>query len=245
MEPTFTITAALATGLITSLHCVGMCGPVACVLKKQGNGGEMSGIIGAIAYHGGRLIAYSSIGAVCGALGEQPLRWIFNTPAVVLPWMLVGVFLITAMGWWKRLPRPEWLNKLTFKARLQSIKLGSAKGGFLMGIATPLLPCGPLYLLFAACLLSGGAVRGAEFALAFGIGTVPLLWLAQESFVRLQKIIPAARFSALQRGLAIVAVLVMSFRLHDTIPFLPGSETIDSSAPKALPSCCHSSEVKS
>lgn len=244
MDSTFTITAALATGFITSLHCVGMCGPIVCVLKKQSAGGEVSGILGGVAYHGGRLFSYTVIGAACGALGEQPLRWIFHTPAVVLPWMLVGVFLITAMGWWKKLPRPAWLNKLTFKARLLSTKLSPTKGGLLMGLATPMLPCGPLYLLFAACLLSGGAVRGAEFALAFGVGTVPLLWIAQESFVWLQKVIPAARFSTLQRGLAIVAVIIMTFRLHDTIPFT-GSSSIDASGQKAMPSCCHSAEPKS
>ncbi len=243
MEPTFTITAALATGLLTSLHCVGMCGPIVCVLKRQNSGGEMSGILSALAYHGGRMIAYTSIGALCGVLGEQPLRLIFQTPAVVLPWMLVAVFLFTAMGWWKRLPRPQWLNRLTFRMRLHSMKLSATQGGLLMGLATPLLPCGPLYLLFAACLVSGGALRGAEFALAFGVGTVPLLWIAQESFIRLQKVIPAVKMAQLQRSLAIVGVLVMVFRLHDTIPF-PGQARLDSNGAKPMPSCCHSSEAK-
>lgn len=217
-----------------------MCGPIACVIKKQSVGSDIGSILGPVGYHGGRLIAYSSIGALCGALGEQPLRWIFNSPAVVLPWMLVGVFLITAMGWWKRLPRPNWINRLTMKARMQSMKMNSWKGGLVMGLATPLLPCGPLYLLFAACLVTGSAIRGAEFALAFGIGTVPLLWIAQESFSRLQKVIPSARFSQLQRTLAIVGVVIMSFRLHDTLPIFSPSLDGSEGTTKPLPSCCHS-----
>jgi sulfite exporter TauE/SafE len=55
-----------------------------------------------------------------------------------------------------------------------------------LGFATPLLPCGPLYFILAAALLAGSALRGAEFMLAFGLGTVPLLWLAQSQFHRLQ-----------------------------------------------------------
>lgn len=232
-----TVVAALATGLVTSVHCVAMCGPLACSVG-QTNRGETRTTLSYLGYHFGRLVSYSSIGAICGALGEQPLRWIFNSPAVILPWLLVGIFLVTALGLWQRFPRPKELDRFVAKALLQSFKLSAGKGALVMGLATPLLPCGPLYLLFAACLLSGSPLAGAEFALAFGMGTIPLLWVAQHSFSRLRKAIPRLRFQQIQRGLALIAALVMMWRLHDTLPdFTSPPETVTSEP--ELPSCCH------
>lgn len=234
MEPVTTITAALVAGLVTSVHCVGMCGPLACTVSSM-KGGESKRLLGATAYHLGRLLSYGSIGALCGLLGQQPLQWLFNSPAVVLPWFLVAVFLITSLGLWKKIPKPSFLTKLFARARLRAFRLSTTHGGFLLGLATPILPCGPLYLLFGACLLAGGPLSGAEFALAFGLGTVPLLWTAQQSLTQIKKLIPATTFLHLQRSLALIAAAVMIFRLQDTLT--PESETVES---KALPSCgCH------
>lgn len=237
MESVATISAALVAGLVTSVHCVGMCGPLACSVSSM-KGSESSRLLGATAYHLGRLISYGSIGALCGLLGQQPLAWLFNSPAVVLPWFLVVIFLITALGLWKKLPRPAALNKLFARARLRAFRMSSTHGGFLLGLATPILPCGPLYLLFAACLLTGSPLRGAEFALAFGLGTVPLLWAAQHSLSHIKKKLPAATFAHLQRTLAVVAAAVMVFRLQDTLPLLQGAEKPSDE----LPSCCHESQ---
>ena len=235
MNEVQTITAALVAGLVTSLHCAGMCGPLACSVGSLGQG-ESNRQLAQILYHLGRLLSYGTIGALCGWLGQQPLRWVFGGPAVVLPWLLVAVFLVTAFGLWKELPRPPALDRLLARLRLRAFRLSANRGGLLLGLATPLLPCGPLYLLFGASLLTGSALRGAEFALAFGMGTIPLLWLAQQSLGRIRKVLPATQMLHLQRGLALVAALVMLWRLHDTVPF--GQSANEAVAEDALPSCC-------
>ena len=187
------------------------------------------------AYHGTRLAAYGTIGAICGAIGKQPLQWIFDSPAVLLPWVLVVVFLIFGFGLDKKLPRPPVLMKWTTKMRFGLGKLSPVRGGFALGALTPLLPCGPLYLLFGAALLSGSAIRGAEFALAFGLGTVPLLWLAQQQLKYLKKRVKPTTLVRVQRSIAIAAACVMAFRLWGTVPTTaPSDEKSD-----ALPSCCH------
>jgi sulfite exporter TauE/SafE len=92
-----------------------------------------------------------------------------------------------------------------------------------------------LYLLFGAALLTGSALRGAEFALAFGLGTIPLLWLAQQQLKYLKKRFKPTTLVRFQRSLAITAALLIAFRLWGTIPF-------PSKAPEKeaeLPSCCH------
>lgn len=231
MTEPLTLTAALLAGLVTSVHCVGMCGPIACSLGSL-QGGEERRLYAATAYHGGRLLAYSLIGALCGFLGTQILGPFFDSPAVLLPWFLVIVFVLAATGLHRKLPRPAALNRFLARARLKACRLSATRGGFAMGLATPLLPCGPLYLLFGASLQTGSAVRGAEFALAFALGTIPLLWAAQHSFLRIQRSLNPLTIHRLQRTLALAAALIIAWRLHDTLPFWQAAEGAET-----LPSC--------
>lgn len=187
------------------------------------------------AYHGARLTSYAIIGAICGAVGRQPLEWVFSSPAVLLPWMLVIVFLIFGLGLEKKLPRPPGLLKWSARMRLRFGRLSPVRGGLALGAATPLLPCGPLYLLFGAALLTGSAAKGAEFALAFGLGTVPLLWFAQMQLKHLKKRMKPVTLVRIQRSFALVAALLIAFRLWGTIP-LTHDHSENSSD---LPSCCH------
>ena len=229
MDAVHTTVGALVAGLVTSVHCVGMCGPIACGLSSM-PATETERVVANSSYHVARLTSYGIIGAICGALGRQPLEWFFASPAVLLPWVLVIVFLIFGFGLDKKLPRPPALLRWTAKMRFRLGRLSPIRSGITLGALTPLLPCGPLYLLFGAALLTGSATRGAEFALAFGLGTVPLLWLAQQSFKHIGR-----RFNLvpIQRTLAIASACLIAFRMWGTIPF---SEAPPDEKP-ALPSC--------
>ncbi len=231
-----TTAAALIAGLATSLHCAGMCGPIACGLGTLAKS-EGERLTGASLYHGTRLISYALIGAVCGALGQQPLKWFFDSPAVLLPWVMVALLLMMGLGLDKKIPRPAILNKLTFKARLSAGKMSTYGSASTMGLLTPLLPCGPLYLIFGAALLSGSAAKGAEFMLAFGLGTVPLLWLVQHQFHRIRLKLTPLMMGRLRRGLALTMAILLAWRLHDTLPSL-GNEAIPAENGQELPSCC-------
>ncbi len=229
-----TLAGALVAGLATSLHCAGMCGPLACgvgMLAKS----ESERMAAASAYHAGRLSAYTTIGALCGALGKEPLGWFFHSPAVLLPWALVIALLLLATGLEKKIPRPAFLMRFIARLRFKTQKLPVIAGAGLTGLFTPFLPCGPLYAVFLALLASGSAARGAEVALAFGLGTVPLLWVAQHQFQRLRKKLTPTGMARIQRGLALVTALVLAWRLHDTLP----TTTPEVVQEKELPSCCH------
>ena len=149
----------------------------------------------------------------------------------------VLVFLLAATGLHRKLPRPAALNRFLARARLRACRLSATRGGFAMGLATPLLPCGPLYLLFGASLQTGSALRGAEFALAFALGTVPLLWTAQHSFLRIRRTLSPTTILRLQRGLALLAALIIAWRLQDTIPLFDRTEA-GATGTEALPTCC-------
>ena len=237
-EPT-TTAAALVIGLATSLHCVGMCGPIACGLGTLAKS-ESERLTAASLYHGTRLLSYGVIGAICGAIGRQPLLRFFESPAVLLPWVIVVVLLLMAFGWDKKVPRPAVFNRLTARARFKACRLSAYGGASAMGLLTPFLPCGPLYLVFGAALLASSPAKGAEFTLAFGLGTIPLLWLAQSQFHRIRAKLTPLSMARLRRGLALVTALMLAWRLHDTIPlrFSDGKPEAKP-ATEELPSCCH------
>lgn len=246
---TITTFGALAVGLATSLHCAGMCGPIACGVGTLAKS-ESERLTAASLYHASRLFSYAVIGAICGAIGKEPLSWFFDSPAVLLPWALVAALLLLATGLDKKIPRPKILNRLTARARFKANKFSAIGGATAMGLLTPFLPCGPLYAVFIALMASGSAARGAEAALAFGLGTVPLLWLAQHQFhrLRLRLRLSPIRLARLQRGLALVTALILAWRLHDTLPTFsaqadpaPSGEiqSAEPEPPKKLPSCCH------
>jgi uncharacterized protein len=234
-----TTAAALIAGLATSLHCAGMCGPIACGLGTLAKT-EGERLTAASLYHGTRLVSYGIIGAVCGALGQQPLKWFFDSPAVLLPWVMVAVLMVMAFGLDKKVPRPAILNRFTARARFKACKLSAYGGASAMGLLTPFLPCGPLYLVFGAALLSGSAAKGAEFTVAFGLGTVPLLWLAQHQFHRIRAKLTPLAMNRLRRGLAFATALMLAWRLHGTLPPVSGESVRENgAATEELPSCCH------
>ena len=233
-----TTVAALGFGLLTSLHCVGMCGPIACGLGNLAKS-EGERLTAASLYHGSRLLSYGIIGAVCGALGQQPLKWFFDSPAVLLPWVLVAVLLVMAFGWDKKIPRPAILNRLTARARLKATRFSAYGAAGTMGLLTPFLPCGPLYAAFGVALLAGSAAKGAEFTLAFGLGTVPLLWLAHHQFHRIRQKLSPLSMARLRRGLALVTAVILASRLYGTIPASLHDKPPEPTKPaaKELPTC--------
>ena len=93
-----------------------------------------------------------------------------------------------------------------------------------VGLATPLLPCGPLYFIFSLALLSGSALRGAETLLAFGLGTVPLLWFAQTNYRWLQVKLGPTRLARAQAIFALTVAAILVWRLRGTLGLAgPGS----------------------
>jgi hypothetical protein len=168
-------------------------------------------------YHMSRLAAYGILGAVAGGLGGQPLAYVSRSALRWLPWILVVFFLGLAFRWDRWMPKPAALGRLSFRLRgwLQGRSRTSAACA--LGLATPLLPCGPLYFLLALALVSGSALRGAEFMLAFGLGTVPLLWLAQSQFQWLRARLSPLWLGRLRIALALAVALVISWRLRATL----------------------------
>lgn len=215
-------TAAFVAGLVTSLHCAGMCGPLACVILPA-RGEQTDGQTAGTVYHVSRLFAYAVLGAVAGGLGRAPLGWLSGSALRWLPWLLVLFFVGLALRWDRHLARIPALGSLDWRMRERLRGRSRLETAAAFGLATPLLPCGPLYFLLALALLSGSAPRGAEFMLAFGLGTVPLLWLVQTQFQWIRGRLSPLWLGRLRMALGLGAALIIAWRLRATLG-LPGPD---------------------
>ena len=204
---------AMVAGMVTSVHCVAMCGPLSCAFAPKA-AGDVSQHVVLTSYHLSKLFAYMLVGSMAGAFGSVVLGMVKRSCLNYLPWILVLFFLGLALRLDRWMPKPLWLGPLYRRWTGHLGRMSKPLAAGLIGFASPLLPCGPLYMIFGLCLFSGSAIRGAEFALGFGLGTLPLLWLAQSQFMRLQHKLKADRLVILQRVAALIAALVIIWRMR-------------------------------
>jgi len=214
--------AAFVAGLVTSLHCAGMCGPLACSLMPvRGDRSDVHTV--STVYHLSRLAGYALLGGLAGGMGRAPLTWISQSALRWLPWILVLFFVALALRWDRFLPNIAALSRSTWKLQTWLRARSRVQAAAALGFATPLLPCGPLYFIVALALLSGSAAHGVEVMLAFGLGTVPLLWLAQSQFHWVRQKLSPLWLGRLRGALALTTAAVIGWRLRATLGF-PGPD---------------------
>jgi uncharacterized protein len=209
-------TTAMIAGLITSVHCVAMCGPLSCAFSPT-RANDASPQLVLTSYHLAKLLSYAIVGALAGIFGSVVIRMVERSWLNYLPWILVLFFLVVAFRLDRFMPKPKWLGGLYRKVTVRFARLSKPVAAALIGFTSPLLPCGPLYMIFGLALFSGSGLKGAEFALGFGLGTIPLLWLAQTQFMRLNQRVGSKRLLRIQRTVALVAALVIAWRLRTTL----------------------------
>lgn len=190
--------AAFVAGLLTSLHCCGMCGPLTGALFA----GQKTKHPQLALYHLTRAISYSLIGGLLSVLGAKASILFSSTPGRLLPWAFALLFIAHGFGLEKKIPQPRFISRLLLKLNFQD--KSKSRLGALLGAFTPLLPCAPLYLVFGVTLVAGSFLNGAALMACFAAGTSPLYWLVQTQYVRW-----SARWSpiALQRTRAALALL--------------------------------------
>jgi hypothetical protein len=102
----------------------------------------------------------------------MPLSWFQSGAGLVLPWLMVLAFVLVGIGVDRYLPKPAFLSKPLRAIQLRAFQMKPGWRAGLLGLATPLLPCGPLYVMLGLAMVNGSAMRGAEFAGAFALGTL-------------------------------------------------------------------------
>jgi len=207
---------ALIAGLITSVHCVAMCGPLSCAFAPSKSSDASPQLI-LTCYHLAKLLSYAIVGTLAGAFGSVVILTVEDSWLNYLPWILVVFFLVVAFRLDRFFPKPLWLASLYRRVTARFSRMKKPAAASLIGLASPLLPCGPLYMIFGLAFFSGSALKGAEFAIGFGLGTLPLLWLAQSQFMRVQLKVTPETLLRIQRSVAMIAALVVAWRLRTTL----------------------------
>lgn len=165
---------AFITGLVSSLHCAGMCGPIAFALPRHQNS-TSSLWVSRLIYNFGRIFIYSLLGLIIGTLGFQlKLAGLQQSISIFAG---VAILLITLI----KLFLPKIANKfeLNFWGNKWFGKLFMSKNigtFFLIGALNGLLPCGFVYVALIASLVTQSALYGALFMLLFGLGTFPMMF---------------------------------------------------------------------
>ncbi len=207
---------AMIAGLVTSVHCVAMCGPLSCAFTPR-HGDETSPQLVLTCYHLAKMLSYALVGGLAGAFGSVIIHYVEGSWLNYLPWMLVLFFMGVALRLDRLLPKLDWLGQIYRRCTMRFVKFTKPVAAALIGFASPLLPCGPLYLIFGLALFSGSVWKGIEFTVGFSLGTVPLLWLAQSQFFRIHKNARATWLPKIQRCVAFVAAIVIAWRLRTTL----------------------------
>ena len=216
--------AALILGFLGSLHCAGMCGPLAAALPATGRtaGGFMAG---RLFYNFGRILTYGIIGLVFGLIGKSLVL------AGIQRWLsiMLGAFLLAGLLTSRRLSLSLAVIRLVERLKLLmavALKRRSITSMLILGLLNGLLPCGLVYVAAGAATMTGGITNGMQFMLVFGLGTLPmmfLLGLTQKLFpvslrLKLLKAVPFSIFA-----LAVLLILRgMSLGIPYVSPTLSG-----------------------
>ncbi|PIP58567.1 MAG: hypothetical protein COZ46_04700 [Verrucomicrobia bacterium CG_4_10_14_3_um_filter_43_23] len=203
---------AFLAGVISSPHCVVMCGPIAFMLLSTEPGSKPRHTYQAI-YHTSRILSFAIFGMLAGGLGLGLVAILQFPPVKVFPWVLVAFFFLFGVGADKWLPKPKWLSKFFQRISRFAFKIKKPYAALTLGLATPILPCGPLYMIFWVALLSGSPLIGGEIALGYGLGTLPLMWLAQYPIFALKKNVSWVIISFLKRFLALAGAFLITWRV--------------------------------
>ncbi len=174
------ILSAVILGLMGSLHCVGMCGPIAFMLPvDQTNNYKKFGQI--FIYHFGRLMAYGIIGLVFGFLGKG--LSIFGAQqklSIAIGVLMILVVLIPYKTFNKyNLSKP--IYKVISKVKNQlgkELKKKSPDTFLTIGFLNGFLPCGLVYMALFGAIAMGNALQGGLYMMLFGLGTIPLMTTA-------------------------------------------------------------------
>jgi sulfite exporter TauE/SafE len=176
-------------GLVSSLHCVQMCGPLVVAYSlplgslSLGQRAASQQMLAHLSYNLGRVATYALLGAVAGLTGHSlglvgHLAGVENIVAIVAGALMIlaGLLMLDLLPH-KFLQRFDPLRHTSrllrpLGSRISSPTIGSK---FALGLMLGFLPCGLIYAALLKAMSTGTMLAGAMTMMAFGLGTVSAL----------------------------------------------------------------------
>ncbi len=169
--------AAVVLGIGGSLHCAGMCGPLALAV-----GARTPHLLAA--YHAARLLSYGAVGLTIGLIGARVGALTGRPFQVGLSWGLATLLVIVTL-WPKIAPSGGRFSAWAQSVQRQAMSLRPLQRAIGMGVLTPMLPCGMLYAAFLLALSADRALEGAVVLGVFGLASAPAVVVGHAAFSRL------------------------------------------------------------
>lgn len=172
IDETVSLVALFATGLLTSVHCVAMCGGINLSQSVGAAEDEAGKLKRPLLYNLGRVISYTAVGGVVGGVGSvlfvsQTVKGIIMLVAAAFM-ILMSLSMLGWLPWWLVPRLPKALARHANRAK-------AGRGPLAVGLLNGLLPCGPLQAMQLYALSTGSVLLGAFSMMLFALGTVPLM----------------------------------------------------------------------
>ncbi|MDR1987060.1 MAG: sulfite exporter TauE/SafE family protein [Treponema sp.] len=205
-------------GLLTSVHCAAMCGGInlSQCLSSPGPGSQEESRgqvwLPAILYNSGRIIAYTLIGALAGALGSViSLSGRLQGLIQLAAGLFMVIMGITMLGLFPGLRRFTPRLPSVFARKIDEQKTGNKRPLFI-GLLNGLMPCGPLQAMQLYALSTGSPLAGGVSLFFFSLGTVPLMFGIGALSSWLSKRVRGTAFTrgVMQAGAILVTVMGMT-----------------------------------
>ncbi|MCK9452782.1 MAG: sulfite exporter TauE/SafE family protein [Bacteroidales bacterium] len=168
---------ALTIGLIGSIHCIGMCGPIAVALPV-GNRSTTGKFVGVILYNLGRSVTYGVLGALFGLLGKGIEMAGFQQWASIILGVVMILSVLFPFLFHGKISVDQLLSGYAARLISNFRKLfgkTSYKNLAVIGLLNGLLPCGLVYVAVAGAINTNSVANGIAFMFVFGLGTIPVM----------------------------------------------------------------------
>jgi len=216
-------------GLISSFHCIGMCGPLALALPVQHLSRPWR-LVAILSYHVGRIGVYATLGLIGGLLGRRIYLGGFQQGLSIALGIGILFFVVCI-----KFNGPFKAKKIVAAQRLPLVSTCSnrllawmtglwtspAKSKFLLlGMANGLLPCGMVYWAMAAALATAQIGEGVLLMIFFGAGTLPVLLGIHYFYSRIPPSFRSRAKKSIPFVMALIGVLLILRGLNLGIPFI-------------------------
>jgi len=200
------LATAFVLGLLGSLHCVGMCGPIAFMLPVDRTN-SVRKISQITVYHVGRLLAYALIGLVFGIVGKSLYIFGFQQQLSIIIGIAMIVFVLIPYNTFSKYNLSKPIYRLVGKVKSglgAALKKKTTDTFLTIGFLNGFLPCGLVYVAVFGAIATTGLLESALYMLLFGLGTVPLMTTA----IYLGKFLNSTAKQRIQKAIPVVVVLI-------------------------------------
>ncbi|AWH86413.1 hypothetical protein HYN59_15435 [Flavobacterium album] len=171
--------SALILGLISSLHCIGMCGPIAMMLPVDRSNPARK-TLQIFTYHAGRLTAYGAMGLVFGIVGRGIyLAGIQQQFSIITGILMIAIVMIPQRIFARyNFSKPVYRLISKVKSGLGSrFRQKGYRSLYTAGLLNGFLPCGLVYAALFGAIAMQSVPYGIMYMVLFGAGTIPLMSL--------------------------------------------------------------------